>query len=145
VSARPDPAPSVWLCAASLAGDSFEALLQAPALGDADAVLVDAGVAPALVESLRRATRHVELVAASESARDAATRRLVQLAHEGWRVVRCFDGVDAAEAAFTGDALGRAGIGFGVIGTGGVAATRALGAPPPAHPVATETWAGLAG
>jgi hypothetical protein len=140
-----DPAPSVWLCAAALADDSFEALLQAPAVGGADVVLVDAALPAPLIEALGRASRHVELIAGDADARDAATRRLVQLARDGWRVLRCFSAGDAAEAAFTGDALGRAGIRFGVIATGGPAPPRGPAVDPPPHPGATESWVGLAG
>jgi hypothetical protein len=137
--------PSVWLCAAELSGGAFEALLAAPALGEADVVLADAALPAPLLEALGRAARHLELVAEDAAAREAAAHRLVQLARDGWRVTRCLRASDAAEAAFTGDALGRAGIRFGVVGAGGPARRRGAADDPPPHPLATESWAGLAG
>jgi hypothetical protein len=142
---------TVWLLAVDLPERVLGAALASPALRRADAVLCDAGLPPGLLHAIRGRARYVEVIAASAAGRDAARRRCLALAREGWRIVRVFrrEPVGAADAIVSAAALAEAGVGLRLDGVAGAAMGSAEIEPQPAAvfalPRATASFAGSAG
>lgn len=142
---------TVWLLAVGLPERALGAALASPALQQADAVLCDAGLPPALRHAIQGRARYVETVPASAAGRDAARRRCLALAREGWRIVRIFrrEPVGAADAIVSAAALAEAGVRLRLDGVPGAAMGSAEIEPHPAAvfalPRATASFAGSAG
>jgi precorrin-4 methylase len=114
----------VWLVGAGSEDPGLLSPAAAQALGAADAVVFDSWIDPALLE-LAPAGCYLE-------ARDRRTgdggaiRRCIELAQQGWRVVRLMDGDPLAPGAGAGEAL--------VLAEAEVAFRRQLDRPQPGRP-----------